>query len=80
MERSDQQKLLVEYQTNVELWKHDDMFRLQRSQGYLTFNTILLVALGVIVTLKPSLGYLGGIMVLFAVFGVLVSEKEPGLT
>lgn len=43
--------LINEYQVNVELWKHDDNLRQQRNNTFLTINTILLVALGSLITL-----------------------------
>jgi hypothetical protein len=73
-ENEREEMLLVEYQVNVELWKHDDLFRLNRAQGYMTFNTILIVALGTLVTLDKTHEYVAAISVLFSLFGILVSR------
>lgn len=48
LEEQNAARLLEEYRANVELWKHDDNLRQQRDTKFLTVNTILLVALGVI--------------------------------
>jgi len=43
----DEKHLLAEYQANIDLWKHDDMLRQERDKKFLTINTMLFVALGV---------------------------------
>ena len=72
MDEQEQTKLLVEYQANVELWKHDDMLRQQRNSNFLAVNTILLVGLGAVIGLKPPLQYLGAIDILFSIFGLFL--------
>jgi hypothetical protein len=46
--------LRAEYEANVQLWIYEATFREQRSQMFLTVNTILLVALGTLTTFSPS--------------------------
>ena len=45
--------LRVEYDANIQLWIYEATFREQRSQMFLTVNTILLTALGIMVTFNP---------------------------
>jgi len=68
----EQSRFLAEYQANVDLWKHDDTLRQQRSGNFLSVNTALVAALGVVVSLEPPIEYIGGIGLLFAVFGILL--------
>lgn len=63
-------KLLAEYHANVELWKHDDALRQQRTGNFLAVNTALLVALGAFVSLGESMGVI--MAVPMAVFGMVV--------
>ena len=46
--------LRVEYDANIQLWIYEATFREQRSQMFLTINTILLTALGILVTFNRS--------------------------
>ena len=66
------ESLLAEYEANVELWKHDDSMREQRSGNFLTVNSILLATLAAVLVLKASFLYLGIIAILFSVFGVVL--------
>jgi hypothetical protein len=63
------QILLSEYQTNLELWKHDDSLRQQRYGTFLSINSLLLVALGGWVTLAPSTLNAVVVAMLIALFG-----------
>lgn len=65
-------KLLAEYGANVELWKHDDSLRQQRSSNFLSVNTVLLVAVGAVTSLGPSLEYVAAAALPIAIFGILV--------
>ena len=71
---SAQEILLAEYKANVELWIHDDMLRQSRNSNFLKVNTVLLAGLGVVASLKADIRYLGGIGLLFAVFGLILSK------
>jgi len=61
--------LIEEYKANIDLWIYEATFRQQRSQTFLTMNTILLVALSMLMTISPSLVNSSVIAVLIAVFG-----------
>lgn len=61
--------LVEEYKANIDLWIYEATFRQQRSQTFLTMNTILLVALSMLMTISPSLVNSSVIAVLIAVFG-----------
>jgi hypothetical protein len=62
-------KLLAEYEANIELWQHDDNNRIQRNGIFLSVNTLLVVALGALITISPSI-YSTAIMAgLISVFG-----------
>lgn len=67
-----QEALLVEYQSNVALWRHDDQLRQQRNSNFLTVSALLIAALGAIVGLKAPLSYVGIIAMMFAAFGILI--------
>ncbi|OGO35160.1 MAG: hypothetical protein A2W35_13505 [Chloroflexi bacterium RBG_16_57_11] len=64
--------LVVEYQVNVDLWKHDDDLRQQRNHTFLTMNTVLLVALGSLITLGDTLGDKALMAILISIFGLPV--------
>jgi hypothetical protein len=68
----EQGRLLAEYQANVELWQHDDTLRQQRAGNFLGVNTALVASLGVVASLEPPVRYIGGIGLVFAVFGLLL--------
>jgi hypothetical protein len=71
-EMSDQkqiQLLMMEYQINTELWKHDDNLRQQRNGVFLNLNSLLLVALGALITFKPSFLVASINAVLISIFG-----------
>lgn len=68
----EQSRFLAEYQANVELWKHDDSLRQQRTGNFLSVNAALVAALGIITSLNPPLGYIGSTGLLFAAFGLLL--------
>ena len=61
--------LISEYQANIALWQHDDNLRQQRSGTLLSMNTFLLVALGTLITIKPSLDNSAVVAILVSVFG-----------
>ena len=61
--------LIEEYSANVELWIYEVTYRQQRSQMFLTMNTILLVALSTLMTVSSSLLNSSVIAVLIATFG-----------
>jgi hypothetical protein len=61
--------LIEEYKANIDLWIYEATFRQQRSQTFLTMNTILLVALSMLMTISPSLVNSSVIAVLITVFG-----------
>lgn len=63
-------QLMLEYQMNVALWQHDDNLRQQRNGIFLNMNSLLLVALGALITLKPSLQAAAFNAVLLALFGL----------
>jgi hypothetical protein len=54
MDSVEKDQLLTEYQVNVDLWKHDDDLRQQRNGTFLTINSLLLVALGALITFSPA--------------------------
>jgi hypothetical protein len=62
--------LSLEYQVNVDLWKHDDDLRQQRNHTFLTMNTVLLVALGSLITLGDTNGEKALLAMLIAIFGL----------
>lgn len=68
----EQSRLLAEYQANVNLWQHDDTLRQQRAGNFLSVNTVLVAALGVVTSLNPPVQYIGGVGLLFAAFGLLL--------
>src|SRR3990172_6983783 len=68
----EQSRFLAEYLANVELWKHDDTLRQQRTGNFLSVNTALVAALAVVASLKPPVQYIGSIGLLFAAFGILL--------
>jgi hypothetical protein len=63
-------KLLAEYEANIELWKHDDNTRMQRNGIFLSVNTLLLIALGTLITVNPSIWGAAAISCLLSVFGL----------
>jgi len=69
MDEKTQQILLSEYQANLELWKHDDNLRQQRFTIFLSINSLLLVALGGLVTLSTSILVAAFIAILISLFG-----------
>jgi hypothetical protein len=73
MENSIETKLLEEYRANVELWKHDDTLRQQRTSNFLTTNTILLVALSTLLNIKHDINSLALTAILISIFGLLIS-------
>jgi hypothetical protein len=64
--------LTIEYQVNVDLWKHDDNLRQQRNHTFLTMNTVLLVALGSLITLGDTVRDKAVVAILIAIFGLPV--------
>jgi hypothetical protein len=64
--------LTIEYQVNVDLWKHDDDLRQQRNHTFLTMNTVLLVALGSLITLGDRLSDKAVVAILISIFGLPV--------
>jgi hypothetical protein len=74
VELTDEQKisnLRAEYEANIQLWMYEATFRQQRSQMFLTMNTILLVALGTLITISPSILNTAIITLLISIFGLL---------
>jgi hypothetical protein len=69
---TDAERLLLmdEYKINVDLWKHDDTLRQQRTGNLLVFNAALLTGLGVATGLKPPLIYLAAVALFFSLIGV----------
>jgi hypothetical protein len=61
--------LIEEYKANVDLWIYEATFRQQRSQTFLTINSVLLVALGTLITINPSPVNASIIAILLSVFG-----------
>lgn len=61
--------LLSEYQANLELWKHDDNLRQQRYGTFLSINSLLLVALGGLITLSTSVITASSVAILISLFG-----------
>ena len=72
-EPDNQAKLIVEYQANVELWKHDDNLRQQRQTNFLNVNTIMLVGIAAVVGFKPELIEFGITLSIFSCFGLLIA-------
>ena len=66
--------LLVEYQANVEMWKHDDNVRQQRARNFLTVNTLLIVGIAGVVSFKPGPLYVGAILIIFSIVGVSLNS------
>lgn len=64
------QTLLSEYQANLELWKHDDTLRQQRSTTFLNINSLLILALGGLITLSGSLAEAAVVAIPISVFGL----------
>jgi hypothetical protein len=60
-----------EYKANVDLWIYESTFRQQRSEAFLNINAILLTALGILITIGPSLRNVSIVGILIAVFGLL---------
>jgi hypothetical protein len=60
-----------EYKANVDLWIYESTFRQQRSEAFLNINTILLTALGILITISPSIRNSSIVGVLIAIFGLL---------
>jgi len=73
MENNLESKFLEEYKANVELWKHDDNLRQQRTSNFLTTNTILLVALSTLLNIKHDTISLSISAILISIFGLLIS-------
>ena len=67
-----EQALTIEYQVNVDLWKHDDDLRQQRNHTFLTMNTVLLVALGSLITLGDTVSDKALMAILISIFGLPV--------
>ncbi|MBI5474420.1 MAG: hypothetical protein HY961_18945 [Ignavibacteriae bacterium] len=65
--------LIEEYKANVELWKHDDSLRQQRIGNFLTANTVLITALGALITISSFSSALGIVSVLLSTFGFSIS-------
>jgi hypothetical protein len=70
---SDQQVtiLTTEYQANIDLWIYEVTFRQERSQAFLTVNTVLLVALGALTQLSPTIPTITIAAIPISIFGVL---------
>ena len=68
----EEERLLNEYQVNVEMWKHDDLIRQSRTGNFLTINTILLVALSAIFSVGQSLIGIAVSGILFSFFGLAI--------
>lgn len=66
-------QLLIEYQVNVELWKHDDNLRQQRNANFLSVTTLLIIALSAFVGLKYPMIYLSIIALIFSLIGFFIS-------
>jgi hypothetical protein len=62
--------LLAEYAANVELWKHDDSLRQQRTGNFLTINTALISVLALVVGWKPEPAYLTFISLAISFLGL----------
>jgi len=60
-----------EYRANIDLWIYEATFRQQRSEAFLNINTILLTALGILITIRPSVRNSSIVGILIAVFGLL---------
>lgn len=63
-----------EYKANIDLWIYEATFRQQRSEAFLTINTILVTTLGVLTAVdvvKQSLLSAAIVGVPFAIFGLL---------
>ena len=73
MENDTNQNLLEEYRANVQLWMHDDNLRQKRTENLLTTNTILLVALGVLINLNAHANNTAVCCILISFFGLLLS-------
>jgi hypothetical protein len=69
-EGSSQAVLLIEYQANVELWRHDDDLRQRRSANFLSINSVLFATLGVALGLGIDAGPLVLVAGTFALMGV----------
>lgn len=72
MDQLEQERLLAEYQANVELWKHDDTLRQQRVGNFLSVNAALVAALALVTSLRPPPRYIGSVGLFVAVFGFLL--------
>jgi|ERR1039457_1198418 hypothetical protein len=68
----EQSRLLAEYAANIELWKHDDTLRQQRTGNFLSVNAALVAALAVVASLKPPEHYIGCIGLMFSTFGLML--------
>ena len=66
-------RLLEEYRAHVELWKHDDTLRQQRTANFLTVNTVLLAVAGLALSAEPATPVAIAMVALFSAFGVSVA-------
>lgn len=73
MNTHQQDLLLEEYKSNVALGQHDDNLRQQRTGHYLTANTILLVVLSALLSIKPTIYGLSIAVILLSIFGLSIS-------
>jgi hypothetical protein len=73
MDESEERCLLEEYRANIDLWMHDDTLRQQRTGNFLTVNSILLVALSGLISIRPSLSSLSVSSLLLSIFGFSIS-------
>jgi hypothetical protein len=60
--------LRTEYNANIKLWIYEVTFRDQRSQLFLTMNTILLTALGILASFGQSIQTTAAIAILISLF------------
>ena len=64
------QALLSEYQANLALWQHDDNLRQQRSTTFLSINSLLILALGGLITLSESFVEAAIVAIPISIFGL----------
>lgn len=69
---SDQERLLKEYEVNVQLWFHADMLRQKRVQNFLTINAGLLAVLGAALAFKPRVELFTFVAVTYSWFGIII--------
>ena len=73
MNEQRRQNLVSEYQSNIELWKHDDTLRQQRAANFLTLNTILVASGAAIASLNPKLQHVGLVLAAFGIIGCAIN-------